>query len=423
MPTAGGWAVLASGAAAFTGACMLGRVDLLVFGLFLLLVPLASMLTLVLARPRLAVERTVDGNTVAVGDEIDVRLAVRNLGRRATPALIWRDAAPGGLAVPDPARMPPLARRPPGSRDYYDHTSMSYRLRGAHRGVHRLGPLILRRHDPFRLARVDTALGPSRVVRVVPRVIPLEDTGPHAAENGGLDEAVAHARNVGADELTVRDYQPGDPLRRIHWRTTARHGTLMVRREEELGSPGAWILIDTVTGGEGPGSAVQESALERRIELGASLAAHLLARGFTLGIAETGARGTIVGASDGRDDASRARHDSEPLERVLVGLAEICGHDEIAADWADQLADALKANRSAIPAFAILGDASARSAPGLARLGAGFGPAVAFLDGPATGAEPLLSAAGWALVHVGAHDTPARAWQRATQEWDGVLRK
>ena len=42
----------------------------------------------------------------------------------------------------------------------------------------------------------------------------------------------------------TREYRHGDPMRRVHWAATARHGSLMVRQEESVTTPEATIILD-----------------------------------------------------------------------------------------------------------------------------------------------------------------------------------
>ena len=83
-----------------------------------------------------------------------------------------------------------------------------------------------------------------------------------------------------AEDVTVREYRLGDDLRRVHWRSTARTGELMVRREEQPWQSRATVLLDSrlvAHEGSGPGS-----SLEWAVTAAASIAVHLARTGFAV---------------------------------------------------------------------------------------------------------------------------------------------
>src|SRR3712207_9395429 len=80
---------------------------------------------------------------------------------------------------------------------------------------------------------------------VTPRVVPLPAIRTIGG-GGNTGEARPHRIGVvGQDDVLVREYRQGDDVRRIHWRSTARLGDLMVRREEQSWAPSASIVLDS----------------------------------------------------------------------------------------------------------------------------------------------------------------------------------
>lgn len=112
----------------------------------------------------------------------------------------------------------------------------------ARRGRITLGPLRLRRIGLAGLVqRVDLAAGVT-TVRVLPRVLPLRAMPDGSARwVAGSDDRVA---NGGTDLVGMRDYLPGDDLRRLHWATTARTGRLMVREDADPSLGSITVLLD-----------------------------------------------------------------------------------------------------------------------------------------------------------------------------------
>jgi uncharacterized protein (DUF58 family) len=84
----------------------------------------------------------------------------------------------------------------------------------------------------------------------------------------------------GEDDAATREYRYGDDLRRVHWRSTARVGELMVRREEQPWESRATVVLDTrafAHRGEGP-----TASFEWAVSAAASIAVHLRGAGYKL---------------------------------------------------------------------------------------------------------------------------------------------
>jgi uncharacterized protein (DUF58 family) len=102
----------------------------------------------------------------------------------------------------------------------------------------------------------------------------------------------------GEDDAATREYRRGDDLRRVHWRSTARTGELMVRREEQPWESRATVVLDTrahAHRGEGP-----TASFEWAVSAAASIAVHLRQAGYKLRLV-TGT-GVDVDATDGSGD-------------------------------------------------------------------------------------------------------------------------
>jgi uncharacterized protein (DUF58 family) len=128
----------------------------------------------------------------------------------------------------------------------------SYRLDDVPRGRHRFEPLRLSITDPFGLAAADVALAEQQALVVYPRLVELERLffdGGAGPEHG---RQLLLRRPVGFDLHSVRDYQQGESLRRVHWPSTARRGSLMVKELEDSPRDEVAVLLDgdpaTVTG-------------------------------------------------------------------------------------------------------------------------------------------------------------------------------
>ncbi|MGN9766528.1 DUF58 domain-containing protein [Micromonospora sp. SD12] len=182
-------------------------------------------------RPRLEVTRSADPDRVARGEPAMMTLTVRNAGRLRAASLVAEDRC-GGRSVPVP-----LLRLRPG-RD----STVRYEVPTSRRGVVPVGPLRVTRRDPLGLVALSRPYGGTVPVWVHPRVHPLNavPTGAGRSLDGRVDK-VPHG-SITFDSL--REYVVGDELRRVHWRTSARVGELMVRENVDTSLPRIVVLLD-----------------------------------------------------------------------------------------------------------------------------------------------------------------------------------
>ena len=119
-----------------------------------------------------------------------------------------------------------------------------YELPTSRRGVIDVGPLRWDRTDPLGLVRRRSALPGTAVLYVHPAVhrFPLGT----AAQNAQGEQARTDLALEGSITFhTLREYVPGDDLRRIHWRASAHRGELMVRQNIDVTPPKATIVLIT----------------------------------------------------------------------------------------------------------------------------------------------------------------------------------
>jgi uncharacterized protein (DUF58 family) len=182
-------------------------------------------------RPRLAVKRVADPDRVARGEPAAMTLTVYNTGRLRAANLVAEDRC-GAALVP----VPVLRLRP--GRD----TEVRYDVPTRRRGVVPVGPLRVTRRDPLGLVALARSYGDPVPVWVHPRIHPLTvvPTGAGRSLDGRTD-SVPHG-SITFDSL--REYVVGDELRRVHWRTSARVGELMVRENVDTSLPRIVVVLD-----------------------------------------------------------------------------------------------------------------------------------------------------------------------------------
>lgn len=165
----------------------------------------------------------------------------------------------------------------------YERVHQRYTVQTRVRGRHRFGPATLTTSDPFGLVskRMDVP-GTSEFI-VYPRMVPVTNLTVPARQPLGDDKP---AQPLVEDPLRiagVRPYVAGDSPRRIHWRATARTGTLQTRVYEPSATPSVALFLDTNTFAylwEGQNTAL----LELAITLTASLARDLIERRNAVGL-------------------------------------------------------------------------------------------------------------------------------------------
>jgi uncharacterized protein (DUF58 family) len=182
-------------------------------------------------RPGLSVKRVADPDRVARGEPATMTLTVRNTGRLASASLIAEDRC-GARPVPVP-----LLRLRPGH-----DTTVTYPVPTHRRGVIPVGPLRVTRRDALGLVSLARAHGDTANVWVHPRIHHLNavPAGVARSLDGRLDR-VPHG-TITFDSL--REYVVGDELRRVHWRTSAKVGELMVREDLDTSLPQLVVLLD-----------------------------------------------------------------------------------------------------------------------------------------------------------------------------------
>ena len=142
------------------------------------------------------------------------------------------------------------------------------------RGLFYLGPTRIRTGDPFGIYTLTQEYPRAMPLLVLPPVVPLPtiEVAPGGRAGEGRTRNNIFERTVAA--ATVRQYAPGDSLRSIHWKTSARRDELFVRLFDSTPAGDWWILLDMdrhVQAGEGEDSTA---------ELGVILAASLADRGI-----------------------------------------------------------------------------------------------------------------------------------------------
>ncbi|MEU3411478.1 DUF58 domain-containing protein [Streptomyces sp. NPDC006658] len=414
--TTRGRSFLAAGVAAAVCAFLLGQSDLLRVGLLLAVLPLICATVLYRTRHRVAGSRLLAPARVPAGSEARVHLRMDNVSRLPTGLLMLQDRVPYVLG-PRPRFV--LDRMEPGG-----HREVSYRVRSDLRGRYPLGPLQLRLTDPFGMCELTRSFSAQDTLTVIPRVVPLTPVRFAGEAKGYGDGRQRSPALAGEDDVIPRGYRYGDDLRRVHWRSTARHGELMVRREEQPRRSRCTVLLDTRGGAyEGAGP---DSAFEWAVSAAASVLAHMLERGFSVRLLTDGGSTVPGEGSDGF--AGSGQEVAEAAGLLLDTLAVIDYSDGTGLSRAY---DVLRAGNEGL-LIAFLGDLDEDQATTVAKMSRRSGGAVAFVLDPDTWTREatdvprpghrhterlrLLREAGWTALSVPRGAALDELWRQADRE-------
>ncbi len=409
-PTPRGWALAAAGVVALQLGVSLGSLDLVRAGVLLLVLVGAAFAAVALGDPargrrRLDVVRDVSPNPVHAGAEAQVRVDVRaadGAGRARLAGLRFAEQAAVELSGGRPLR----AR----VRRAADHVAVTYPVRTTQRGRWPLGPLVVSRTDVFGVVRARTSLGRESEVAVWPAVTALP--APSDVLVGEPDRVALGARTPSTDDANLRDYREGDDLRRVHWRSSARRGALLVRSDERAGMRPVTVLVDLP---------VRQSTAEWTISVAASMALAMLDGGHPVRLVGAG-----IAAGQGAVGASGFVHarGGPEARAALLDLTIDLEPARSSAEADAHLLDAVRllhtAGAGGEIVLALLGPLSAPARAALAHVGdAAHGWALVQTDGRHAGdardarhTQAALVRAGWRVAGATAGEDPVACWMR-----------
>lgn len=438
-----GWGLLAAGVASLACAQVMGRRDLLTLAVFLILLPLVALAGVRVLKPKFQVYREFNPSTVETATATTVHLAVARTSY-ATGNVIMEEQLPPRFGEPPAFRFP--ARSASGGTSRYE-----YHLRSGKRGQFRIGPVTAEFSDPFGLSLRRHSIDDGDLLTVTPAAVELPATGLAGARGNDGVTATRIRANPSDDDIMTREYRHGDPMRRVHWPATARHGQLMVRQEESVTTPEATIILDqrfaAFTSGAGTvfGNHDEDSDLitspnfEWAVSAAMSISAHLSERNYSLRMLDAFGHPAFHHSRSAPDPLAEEFGGAAGLHSIAESLAAIelagprhhrpehartedrahqAGAEGSAAEadaaFEDRLMDKLAAHRLRGPLLALLGTLSVAEARALAPAAAYGANAFALLvtDAARNNDEVLevLGQGGWRAVAVTARTPLAAAW-------------
>ncbi len=284
-------------------------------GLLLLAVPLfmfwgiGTFGRLSQADPDIRVRRELSARRVLAGERVRVTVTAECEGARPDHWVVF-DVPPPGLEVVDGAAARAFDGR--GGRTL----QLQYELR-ATRGYHHWGEVRVAWADPFGGPSRERAVACESTLWALPRGEPLRGLGWSPRRTRVYSGFIkTRAGGAGLEFFDTRPYVPGDEVRRIHWKATARLGRWITTQYEQERVADVGIVLDTRRKSEvdctHAGPAETHSLFERSVCAAAAVAQAALARGNRVGLLRYGR--LLEWTSPGYGPRQR--------ERVLHALAE-----------------------------------------------------------------------------------------------------
>ncbi|WP_269436335.1 DUF58 domain-containing protein [Arthrobacter zhangbolii] len=432
-----GWGLLSAGAAFLLAAGVLGRRDLLAVAVLLMGLPLAAAVLLRLAKPGFDVERTFTPPLTETGTAATVQLSIRCRGSQI-PSATMREGLPLRFG------RSPEFHFPSGLAVDGRASTYEYRLRSSRRGLYAIGPVTAEFLDPFGLAKTVHTLGGTDQLAVAPAP---QDLPVLALSGARGTEGTSPSRRRGTpseDDATTREYRYGDPMRRVHWPATARHGELMVRQEEPVTAPTASILLDQRAAAYGAGALpgsddsrelLTTESFEWAVSAVISGAVHFSDGGYSVRFVDESSSPGLLHSPSAVDADESGFGGSDGVHNLAEGLAGLGLQpaapapaqtaDPLPAEpFGDTLLDGLAGGRTPGPLLMIGGRLTTSEATALAGA-ARYSPqplALLVTDRPADLRPVLriLREAGWVAAAVAPATPIASAWALLDRDRDGT---
>lgn len=237
---------------AYPSGWLLGWIEMMVLAAAGLLAMLLGC-GFVVGRLRLATDRSLSAERVVAGEPVTATLTLTNDRSFRSRALRLEEQLSSDVRR---FVVPALGRG--------DSSTYSYEVPTERRGLLDVGPALLTRGDPLQLLRRQAVQRPADQLWVHPRHRPLPAMPAGFAKD--LEGPTTDSSPDGDVAFhTLRDYQPGDDYRHIHWMSTARAGRPIIRHYVDNRRPELLVLLDTMPG------AMAEPEFEVAVEVAASI--------------------------------------------------------------------------------------------------------------------------------------------------------
>ena len=281
----GAWLLIA--VLLLVGAVVLRQVPLLLVALLFFLASGIARIWARYALERVEYSRRLSAGRVFWGETVTLEIRVANRKLLPLPWVRVEDEMPQELTFPNklspsykPAR---LVLTNVLSLGWYRQLTRRFSVRCLRRGFFTFGPATIRSGDLFGFFQNEVASDKLDHLLVYPRIVPLEDLGIPSRDPFGDLRLRRHLFEDPMRVMSTREYAYGDPLKRIHWKATARVGRLQSRVHEATTTVDIALFLDARTV-RPPFWGIQEQLLETAIIAAASVSDYGAREGHRIGL-------------------------------------------------------------------------------------------------------------------------------------------
>lgn len=205
----------------------------------------------------------------------------------------------------------------------HQHRFYNARTLLSRRGAFLLGPTSMASGDPFGLFTIRKQVLAKDMLVVLPMIVPITDFPPPAGLLPGGKSVRQRTSDVTPHAAGVREYVPGDPMKRIHWPSTAHRGRFMVKEFEQDPQSDIWLFLDAQQEAQAslpeqavvfkedglwlrrPNVGLPRDSFEYVISAAASLASYFLKERRAVGLACAAGKSAVVSAERGERQVSK----------------------------------------------------------------------------------------------------------------------
>jgi uncharacterized protein (DUF58 family) len=325
-----GWLLLAS--ALVVAASLMRQGVLLLVAILLFILYGVVQIWAKYALSRIEYKRNLSSTRAFFGDTVTLELSLANRKILPLPWVQVEEELDELLPLPPAVvtyashRLGRVVLRNVMPLGWYHRVRRVYQVHCVKRGYYSFGPTHIQSGDYFRLRVREMDVEDPVHLIVYPKIVPLIELGIPSRDPFGDIRLRRHLFQDPVRVASIRDYAPGDPLKRIHWKASARVGRLQTKVFEHTTSPDLAIFLDVRTVKHPLWGEVTQ-LLETLAIAAASIADHVVHQGYRVGL-------YVNQPYPNSNQVIRLPPSSHPeqLQHILEALAMVTPTESIAID-------------------------------------------------------------------------------------------
>lgn len=269
----------------------------------------------------LRLSRTLSTKAAFAGDDVAEEFRLTNLGR--LPVLM--------VELEDESDFPGYSASIAENLDSHQTKVWASSGRALRRGVFTMGPMIVRTGDPFGIFSAQFDFPRTTTFVVYPKISIMPDLNVPAGHQFGSARSSSRTQQITSDAAGIRDFAPGDPMKRIHWLSTARRGQITVKEFDLEPAASVWIALDlqrSVQAGRGA-----DTTEEMAVKVATAVAYQQIRAGRAVGLAAHGGQRIRLEPQKGAQQLWRilehlailSAQGTQPFETSLAELTQGLG--------------------------------------------------------------------------------------------------